>query len=383
MKKSKYFLLLLSAFIFWGSFISTFYLNFNKKLPFDIIMASILDWLLTMLVVFSVLSINTSSITNFNSNMFAKIKIVFERYSYLIYVLLFVTFVFVLQRIDLILLGVTREELVFDEDSNRFIMLLSSFFVFTCGVALSYQFKLIMKVMLIIGILLVCTYNLSRSEIQTLLFVILICQIFIGISLRKLLFFSLFSICIVSVVCLITIYQGRADSMPTAFNDLYNSFFKYKAFSFYLSEFAIKKIEGDFEQILYPFFGFFIERFLSAIEHVSNPISVQGSDFISTFRSLGSTSAFDANVLYPWWAWFYGLYGIIGIFIKSIYCFLILYGLSKSRFYFLYLYVLYVFLISSFYRHPLLNADSLYALVSFIILDAFLIFVIKRIKFND
>ncbi|MCH5051762.1 hypothetical protein [Pectobacterium aquaticum] len=383
MRKTRYYLLLLSALVFWGSFISTFYLDFNKTLPFDIIIASILDWLLTMLVVFIVLSINKNSITNFNSNMFTKVRVVFERYSYLIYALLFVTFFFVLQRIDLILLGVTREELVFDEDSNRFIMFLSSFFVFTCGVALSYQFKLIMKVMLIIGVLLVCTYNLSRSEIQTLLFVVIICQVFIGISLRKLLFFLLFSICIVSVVCLITIYQGRADSMPTAFNDLYNSFFKYKAFSFYLSEFAINKIEGDFEQILYPFFGFFIERFLSAIEHVSNPISVQGSDFISTFRNLGLTSAFDANVLYPWWSWFYGVYGIIGIFIKSIYCFFILYGLSKSRFYFLYLYALYVFLIANFYRHPLLNADSLYALVSFIILDVFLIFVIKRMKFND
>lgn len=374
----KLLLFLLSSFIFWGSFITTFTLNFNKSLPFEIIVASILDWFLTIFVVFIVLSINKSILPNFNIHMSINVKKIFEKYIYILYILVLLTFLFVFQRLDLILLGITREELVFNEDNSRYIMLLSSFFVLTSAVAISYNYKKRIKLLLLIGTLLICIYNLSRSEIQNLLLIILICQIIMGVSLKKILFFSLFSLLTILTVCLLTIYQGRADSIATAFNNLLNSFFKYKAFSFYLSEYSINKIKDDIEQILYPFLGFSIEKFLSIIEPVTNPISVQDSNFISTFRSLGTTNAFDANVLYPWWSWFYGLFGIIGIFIKAIYCFIILWCLSKSKLYFLFLYVLFLFLILSFFRHPLLNADSVYAIASIFLLDIFLIITIKK-----
>ncbi|MCS6206981.1 hypothetical protein [Shewanella baltica] len=296
----------------------------------------------------------------------------------LIITLSLIVMYFAYDRLDLILAGATRENLVFGNTSNRIMSLLSPAVVFICAYSIVFRLKIINIVFLLLGVVAIGVYNLSRSEFSNLIFIILVFTIIKKIGLRQALYFVCVFVVIMFFVTIMTIYQGRAQSLLSSFMGVLNAFFKYKSFAFYLSEYAIDKVSGDFEHVLYPFLGFIIERFLSIIELVSNPISVQDSSFITDFHRLGPSVEYDANVLYPWWSWFYGCFGVVGIALKAVYVFCILVVVVRTKFAFTSIYFIYVMLFTSFYRHPLLNADSFFYLLAILLLDMFFLIKFKK-----
>lgn len=382
MRYSKSLILVCSAIIYWGAIVTTFLLDFKYPLPEEIIIASSLDWFLTTVVVVLILNYNKKRFLFFDSYFSLNVKNSFEKNEILIYFILCILFVFCLGRADLILSGATREMLVFEEDSSRFIMIASPLFVFVSAVSLVYDFKLRIKAALLFGVVLVSIYNLSRAEIASLIFSIITLVLFRGISLRKIAIAALLFSFLILLSISVTIYQGRADSLESALEAVFVAFFKYKAFSLYLSDFSIRKIDGDLEQIFYPFFGFAIERILTIIQPLSNPISVQDSTFISDFRSLGLSNAYDGNVLYSWWSWFYGAFGIVGLFFKMIFIYVILNCLIKSKLAFTFFYMLYICLFTAYFRHPFLNSSSLYAIITLFLLDILIIKFHSRSKLH-
>ena len=102
---------------------------------------------------------------------------------------------------------------------------------------------------------------------------------------------------------------------------------------------------------------------------MSDPISVQGSSFVSDFVSLGPTTAYSANVVYPWWAWFYVSYGFWGLIFKGLYCFFLGFFIVVAKMPITYFYFVYVMLFGSWIRHPFLNNDSVYIIISAVLLD--------------
>ncbi|MEX5757206.1 O-antigen polymerase [Providencia hangzhouensis] len=378
MNLSKYLVIILSSIFFWGALSTTYILDFKYPLPFEILASSILDWFLTTLVFIIIMHIYKKRVESLNNFFSINVRKSLERKKHYLYIIVLIAFLYFYFRLNLILDGATREQLVFDEDSSRFMMLASPFFVVMCAISISYQYNFKIIIACLLGVFLVSAYNLSRSEFANLISLIILCLSLKGLSFKVILKLIIFSILFVIIAGILTIYQGRADTINSSITGILNAFFKYKAFSFYLAELSIEKISNDIEQILYPFFGFFIERFLIIIEPISNPISVYDADFISEFHRLGPNNTYDGNVLYPWWSWFYGAFGIFGILIKSIFTLIVLIFLLKSKFRFLTLYTLYLILFVSYFRHPILNVASAYAIILFLIMDLLIILSEKK-----
>lgn len=381
MKSHKNAVFLLSSLIFISSLLYTFILDFSYSVQIEVLVASLLDWFLTILIIILVMRLYPRRFLHLYNHFNFTVRYALNKNVILISVLTLIVMYFAYSRLHFILAGATREELVFGNTSNRLMSLISPIILFVCAYSVIFRLKAINIVFLLLGVVAIGVYNLSRSEFASLIFIMLTFTVIKKISLRQALFFICFFVVMIFWVTVMTMYQGRAQSLATSLMGVLNAFFKYKSFAFYLSEYAIAKVNGDVEHVLYPFFGFIIERFLSIVELVSNPISVQDSNFITDFHRLGPSTEFDANVLYPWWSWFYGCFGIVGILLKAIYVFCILVVVIRTRFAFTSIYIIYVMLFTSFYRHPLLNADSLFSLLAIILLDIFFLIKIKKINF--
>ncbi|WP_323923923.1 hypothetical protein [Aeromonas veronii] len=378
MKSHKNAVIFLSSLIFVSSLLYTYILDFSYPVDIEVLVASILDWLFTVLIIALVMRMYPTRFLYLYNHFNFSVRCVLNENMVLISVLTFIAMCFAYSRLNFILAGATREDLVFGNTSNRLMSLISPIIVFVCAYSVVFSSKAINIAFLLLGVVAIGVYNLSRSEFSNLIFIMLAFTVIKKISLRQALFFVFFFFVIIVFVTIMTIYQGRAQSLATSLMGVLHAFFKYKSFAFYLSEYAIDKVNGDVEHVLYPFFGFIIERFLSVIELISNPISVQDSSFITDFHSLGPSTEYDANVLYPWWSWFYGCFGIVGILLKAIYVFCILVVVVRTRFAFTSIYFIYVMLFTSFYRHPLLNADSFFFLLAIILLDLFFLMKIKK-----
>lgn len=378
MKQHENVIIFASSSIFFISLLYTFILDFSQNVNIELLIASVSDWFFTVLAFTLVIKTHPRRLFYLYNHFNSTVRAVLNRNVVIICSLSFIVMYFAYTRLDLILVGATREDIVFGNTSNRIMSLVSPLVIFICGYSIFFKLRAINIIFLLFGVMAIGIYNLSRSEFASLIFITLSFAIIKKISKKQLLFFSCFFAVIIFFVSVMTIYQGRAGSLNSSLMAVLESFFKYKAFSFYLSKYSINQVNGDFEHILYPFLGFIIERFLSMIDLVSNPISVQDSSFITDFHRLGSNSEYDANVLYPWWSWFYGSFGPLGIILKFIYVLCALSVIIRTKFAFTFIYFVYVMLFTSFYRHPLLNADSFFYLLAILLLDLFILVNVKR-----
>lgn len=365
--------LFLSSFLFFGGIFFANILPFYKPLSFDILLAALLDWFLSLLMVVVVFASCKGVISFINESFDNDYRFCIERLKPVLCFFVLVLFYLIYERIDIIISGATREMLVFDEDKSRWLMILSPLFTMLTAISFVYSYSVSTRLICAIGLICVMIYSLSRTELLTCSTLAITALVLKGVSLKSI--FRLFI-----VICLIvflgatmTILQGRAESIDVAINSLLESLFKYRAFSLYLSEYSIDAAKNNFEMILFPFFGFFIERFLSLFSALSNPISVNGSTFVSDFRFLGAGTALSANVLYPWWSWFFGVFGVFGVVIKAFFSFLLFY-IFKFHLKLCVLYLLYVSLFSGFVKHPFLNNDSVYFILVFVALDVFVLY---------
>ncbi|GIC77267.1 hypothetical protein [Moritella sp. F3] len=289
--------------------------------------------------------------------------------------LIFIVFLFILlesiPRIPLVLSGVSREDLVFEFGRSRFIMFITMPILILTGISIVFSYSYKIRFLLIASFFLLVIYSLSRSEILKLIYIIMV---IIPFGSDKKIYLKMFFLMLLLALlgAVSTIYQGRSVTIISAAVNMSESLFKYTTFSMYLGDLVIDKFEHDYEKILFPFFGFFSERFLSLFSSLDNPVGVNNSRFVSEFILLGYSNALSANVVYPWNTWFYAMYGSIGIIIKAIYTYLLLHFTFRCKLFITHVFFLFSFLVTQFSKHPFINNDAAYLVVSCLFLDVFI-----------
>ncbi len=361
------------SFIFYiGSLITVYILDFKKVIDLNITVLSTLDYLITIFVI--VLFYLTHKNRFIKINNFYKYNLE-DKVSKVLFILIgFVVYIYYKAIKNMMLViysGYNREGLLNEIASGYMDMLLPSLFSVLFVISVKYKFSKVLKVILGLGVVGIMLTYLSRSNLLNIIL------LFFGLfffSREYIKFNILYKIFITLIVIIflasyITVLQGREDNVYSAFSKIFTTLFRYKSYSFYLSEIAID-ISSGAEKLPFPFFGFLSEKLLSYIVVIDNPISIYNSDFVSKFHFLGSS--YRANVLYPWWSWFYGCFGFLGLIIKAIYVYFLLrvmlyFKLNLTLFFFLY-----VLLFSSVVRHPFLNAIGFYSILSLVLFDLYL-----------
>ena len=291
-----------------------------------------------------------------------------------------ILFYLIYNKFLIILGGTTREELI-SSDSSR-IMLIAVPMV-TVGFPLFFVFckKTIVTMFVFLLLIAVSIYSLSRAGFLIAMFMVMVVWFMRtensgrNISKSNLIFWMVVFILISG---LMTISQGRADTIFSGLNNAWDSFFKYRGFSFHLANRVVDLKDYNFSHALYPFFGFGYERVSSIFYDFSTPISVKGSTFVTDFVLLGSSRAYAANVLYPWWVWFYASFGYIGIIFKAIFCLFLLNIFFIFRMKISYFYFSFTILFGACIKHPFLNNDSLYFFISVMLIDLVLKIRIRK-----
>jgi hypothetical protein len=337
------------------------YLGFTDR--YEFIFAGSIDQVITLIVVFIFLRCNKNLLNEYNFRLTSFINYsVFFSVLFVLFYLLAILYNTIGNFKDL-LSGVTREDLLMS-GTNYFNLIFSNLFFIVLGIALAINVKT-SRVYLILALCLpYVLFQLSRSSLEIVAFVTLTTLYFTNRKLNyshyKLIFIGLL------LLSLITIMQGRSNSLIEGFSRVIYSYFEYKTASFFLVD-RVLEFPLSLDKYLFPFFGFPSEKILSLFSYVEHPISIGDSTFVSDLIYINDFNT-HSNVLYSWWSWFFLAYGWFGIlFIKPIYIYVTLLITRRLKVTFLYLISYFVFWQS--YRHLLLNSSSMYTLIGVIFLD--------------
>ena len=288
------------------------------------------------------------------------------------------------QEISSFLTEGSREELVFDIGLSKSVSFAISFSVIVIalqlsGLDLSRTFKIIPLLVLVSGSVL----QLSRSEI---LFVLFYSMVLFSLSHNY--FFVTFRRFYISLILMMTIgyiglivniFQGRAEDLFGAFQNSSLAFTSYRSAALYLGH-HFSNIAYSFEYTFYPFFGFIYERMITILFEIDVPLSTNNSDYFYKFISFGSESHQVGNVFYPLNSFYYYQFGYLGILIKAAFCVLLIYASYRFKFYFLFFYICYSILFVAAVKHPLLNADSTYQALFFLVFDFIVRYLVAPAK---
>lgn len=360
--------LTLSVTILLGGFYLTNVLPFNTLVPIYIQVGFVLDVMFTLFAISIFSYFNSGFVKRYTTFFTYDCKLFFEE-TYWFWVLLLVcALVLLLPRLNMISNGISREDIV-TLGRSRFMMIITPIALIVTASVLSFGGSFRVKVVFISLFFISMIYSLSRSEILNLIYFLVVLISFNEVKNRNLKKVGIYFLILACLSAFITIYQGRSQNFERATFNMLEALFKYTAFSMYLSDVVINKLSMDFEKIFFPFFGFISERFLSIFAELNNPIGVDNSEFVSKFHSLGSTNALSGNVVYPWWPWFYTIYGWFGLVLKFLYVTFLLFFINKLKLHFTMIYFVFILFFLQYKKHPLLNNDSVYFLLSILALD--------------
>ncbi len=277
--------------------------------------------------------------------------------------------------------GGNREELVFDIGLSQSVSFAVSFAVIVIalqlsGLDLSRAFNFIPLMVLILGSVL----QLSRSEILfTFFYSITLFSLshkYFLITFRKLVLAAFLMGVLAGIGLLVNIQQGRADDLFDAFQNSSLAFTSYRSASLYLG-YHFSSMNYGYDNIFYPFFGFPYEKLISIFFQIDTPLSTGNSDYFYKFIPFGQEPHQVGNVYYPLSSFYYYQFSYLGILIKAVFCVLLIHLSLILKFYFLSCYICYSVLFVSVLKHPLLNADSTYQALFFLVFDFFARFLLR------
>lgn len=270
--------------------------------------------------------------------------------------------------ITMIIDGVTRQSIVEFSGGNALVTTLASTFFFLSVVLVGFssaggKYKLILAVGAAFSIVVLT----SRAGLMLLglLFVIVY---LIEYRPRKLLVLGVVGVVLVVGGSLVTsMVQNRPlESVFLGPLKPVEDLFLYRGYSYVLADVAAEWAR-DGMKFLFPFFGYFSERILIGLGLATHPVD---SDFIVRFFVFDSDiRQHSANVVYPWWAWFYGAYGVAGLVFKAAYLFALLRLALVLRSFPLLILLIYWGLFSGFGKHPLISLDGYMMLFWVLIVD--------------
>ena len=160
--------------------------------------------------------------------------------------------------------------------------------------------------------------------------------------------------------------------------DLTRSVFTYRAYGYYLGEIAIQN-SFYMDKLIFPFGGYISEFFMKNITNVIVPID---SEFVGGLRHLGNNpktgSPYLANVVYPWWSWFVGTYGVLGLLVKALYIYILLYIILMKKMLFTLVILLSFILLGTAVSHPLMTLTHVFSFFIAFCLDFSILYSVKK-----
>ncbi|MBD3842444.1 MAG: hypothetical protein IE909_11260 [Campylobacterales bacterium] len=268
--------------------------------------------------------------------------------------------------------GVPRHELLINEQAAGIdYLLLSGFFKVMFSISWFFSKALFLKIISMFGLLFVIMITASRSELAFVIFymITLLMIAFNMQSFKKIIFIPV--ILTLTAILATVFLQNRAELNIDIFSTMLETVMKYRVYPYYLSEESMA-VSGQFEKYLYPFFGYFSEYPMQKMFSLDNPVN---TEFVIKFHvigeSLNSGLPYLANVLYPWWSWFVGSYGVLGLVLKAVYSFLILFFLISKRLYLTSIYFFMVLLFGESGTHPFMLVSNIFTIIMFMIFDLY------------
>lgn len=313
----------------------------------EIVSYAVFDVIISCLVVLIILKFNSRTRLIALKNQFAFYKTTIEHYYWLILLLSMYMSWLAFKSVKLILSGAVRQELLFEHQTMGIdFLLISSIFKLIFPIVIYLWCNKKLSLVVSIGFFSSMLVTASRNELTYAGYMLLTLSVF---SKDFKVYFKLLVILLVFLLfaVFITVFgQDRpiADGFFALFSVL-DKHLTYKAYSVHLAQYPIA--ESSFEKVFYPFFGYLSEWPLGHVFKLDYPVD---SDYVKNYHYLGVDSTTNrilmANVVYPWWSWFIGVFGILGLIIKAVYLFLLLqfylYVRWSLSFIYLLCYVLYV-----------------------------------------
>lgn len=208
----------------------------------------------------------------------------------------------------------------------------------------------------------------SRANVMFFLMVFMII-VLIEVDLKSILKVFLLGCVLVAVATIIGRYVQMRDQDAVFLIGMkpVEDFFLYRSYSLVLAEVSIE-YSALYEKYFYPFFGY-VSEYLARLNGSENLVD---SDFVIAFHRFESdVRSHSANVLYPWWSWFYGSYGIAGHALKSCYMIFLFFLSVMTRSFPIFVYTLYILIIVGAARHPFLTLDSVLILFFVVVIGMF------------
>lgn len=229
-----------------------------------------------------------------------------------------------------------------------------TFCVYWAAFAIGFKLEGKILYLSLLGVLLGAFSTLSRSEFARVLFLTVIA---LGLSRRTKTTKTAFIVGAVAVVLgsLYTLLQGRSiRGIIEALTRVLESRWLYASFSYYLSS-TLVEFKSELHDVLYPFFGYMVDKPLTLLFNIPNAVD---AEFVSSMRRLGP--GLSANVVYPWWAFFWSVFGWPGLAIKAAFAGILVYQSLRTGWLFTSTLLLYSLLFDG--RHPLLTSENVLAL---------------------
>ena len=348
--------------------------GFFKEMSDEVIIYSSLDILFSFFVVwfvfqkFSWLKYQAEEVV---TNTYIK---VFEDNKFILYLILGFTAFLAFQSLLLIMQGVARHDLLREYETGGLdYMIVSSFFKILVPMVFFFRSSLNLKVIAITGLILSIVITASRSELAYVIKFFMILLLFTNQKtiLSKVWKFSVISVSMIFFAIMSTsVLQNRPISEGfSAVYDIFLNVITYRAYGYYLAEISMEAA-NSIDKTFFGFFGYISEFF---VRRFTTPEVAVDSEFVSQLHYLGNGEItgrpFLANVIYPWWSWFVGLYGPLGILIKAVFVGLILYILLSMRFIFTVVLLLSFVLLGSMSAHPLLTVTHTFNFIITITID--------------
>lgn len=333
-------------------FIFKFRYPINEKL----VLISNIDFFLSVITIYPLLIRNQFFLSRLASSMLShgRLNRVLNKFLPILVIICIFTIYKASQSLNLILQGYGRADLLRTFQVTDF-----SFFICAAIFKIIFPFALAFMPMSkvfyvsLIGTSSIAIIGASRAEI---LYVIFMYMTIIFISGKRInyLFLSFSLLGSLFLASLITQHlQLRAIDTNNYYGlpDVVNTFARYRVYTYYLAERAID-ISQNLDKLIFPFLGYLSEKFMIDLNITSNPVDTK---FLTDLVNLSTQNQQGyANVLYPWWAWFYGVFGLMGLIYKCIYQIIILKLLIRWKASMTFVYILCNFLFVTPTRHPFL-----------------------------
>ncbi len=346
-------------------------MGFKNDISFEVMVYSTIDVLFSCLIVALILVRFPYFYSNSEEVFKAKYAKFFDDHYILIAILVLVTAYEGYSSIGLIMSGIARHQLLQEYERGGFIYMISSgFFKMLVPAVFYFGASKKVKLLSVLGLIFVLSITASRSELKYVINFYIMLMLFSSSKNQVARVCIVVSIMITLAILSTIFLQNRpiSDGLGAVW-DMARSTFQYRVYSYFLADLSLESA-NSFYKYLYPFFGYISEAPLRLFFGTPNPID---SSYVGDLHYLGTSPTtgrpYLANVLFPWWSWFVGSFGFLGLIIKAVYSYALLAIVSSQKMFFTTVFLLTFILLGTGGAHPLMTLTHVLSIFTCVLID--------------